>query len=67
MNLSAWRLPGAGYEKTCVCDFAGTVIAGGRTGFVQGDEIFGLTLKPMEKGGGALSEMAQFNMQNTGG
>jgi reticulon-4-interacting protein 1, mitochondrial len=65
MNLPNWRLPGSGYPKTCVCDFAGTVMAGGRTGFNQGDEIFGLTLKPMEKGGGGLSELAQFNMANT--
>jgi len=65
MNLPIWRLPGYNKPKTCVCDFSGTVIAGGRTGFVQGDEVFGMTIKPMEEAGGALAEVAQFNMANT--
>ncbi|KAK5107799.1 hypothetical protein LTR62_000667 [Meristemomyces frigidus] len=65
MNLPMWRIPTMATPKGCVCDFSGTVIAGGRTGFIQGDEIFGLTMKPMTKGGGALSEMAEFDMANT--
>ncbi|KAK4570156.1 hypothetical protein LTR86_002236 [Recurvomyces mirabilis] len=65
MNLPMWRLPTFGTPKGCVCDFSATVIAGGRTGFVQGDEIFGLTLKPFIKGGGTLSEMAQLDVANT--
>ena len=65
MNLPFWRVPGYNKPKTCVCDFSGTVIAGGRTGFVQGDEVFGVTLKPFAEAGGALAEVAQFNMENT--
>lgn len=65
MNLPMWRLPGLSKPKTCGCDFSGTVIAGGRTGFVQGDEVFGVTLKPFEPAGGSVSELAQFNMANT--
>lgn len=65
MNLPFWKIPGNGKPKTCVCDFSATVIAGGRTGFVQGDRVFGLTMKPMNEAGGALAEMAQFDMANT--
>ncbi|EMC92908.1 hypothetical protein BAUCODRAFT_40480, partial [Baudoinia panamericana UAMH 10762] len=65
MNLPLWRLPGYNKPKTCVCDFSGTIIAGGRTGFIQGDEVFGLTLKPMNEAGGALAEIAHFDMANT--
>jgi reticulon-4-interacting protein 1, mitochondrial len=65
MNLPSWRIPGYNKPgKGTVCDFSGTVIAGGRTGFIQGDEVFGLTLKPFEACGGALAEMAEFNMAN---
>lgn len=52
-------------EKGVVCDFAGVVNAGGRTEFVRDDEIFGLTLKPFKYGGGALAEMAEFDMGNS--
>lgn len=50
--------------KTSVCDFSGTVIAGGGTGLVQGDEVFGMTIKPYEDCGGSLSEIAHFNLAN---
>jgi NADPH:quinone reductase-like Zn-dependent oxidoreductase len=52
-------------EKGVACDFSATVSAGGRTGFMKGDEIFGLTMKPYKYGGGALSEMAELDMSNT--
>jgi len=66
MNLMAGFIPGRkGKPKTCVCDFSGSIIAGGRTGFIQHDDIMGLTLKPYDDCGGALAEMAQFNMANT--
>ncbi|KAI7553163.1 NAD(P)-binding protein [Hortaea werneckii] len=66
MNLlaSSW-MPGKSKPKTTVCDFSGEVIAGGRTGFIQHDEVFGITMKPFDEAGGALSEMAQFNMANS--
>lgn len=41
------------------------VKAGGRSGFQQGDEIFGLTLKPFMPYGGSLSTLAEFNMANS--
>jgi reticulon-4-interacting protein 1, mitochondrial len=61
MNLPIWKIPGNNKPKTAVCDFSGTVIAGGRTGFVQGDEVFGLTLKPYADCGGALAEVAHLD------
>ena len=73
MNLPSWKLPWNslyGKEKGTVCDFSGTVMAGGETGFKQGDEVFGLTLKAFEAasgastGGGALGEVADLNMSN---
>ncbi|TKA82499.1 hypothetical protein B0A55_01241 [Friedmanniomyces simplex] len=65
MNLPFWRLPGYNKPKTCVCDFSGTVITGGRTDLKRGDEVFGMTIKPFEEAGGALAEVAQFNMANS--
>lgn len=64
MNLMGGYIPSLAKPKGCVCDFSGTIIAGGRTGFIQDDEVFGLTLKPFDEAGGALAEMAQFNMAN---
>jgi len=64
MNLPLWNVPGYNKPKGTACDFSGKVIAGGRTGFIQGDEIFGLTLKASDDAGGALATMAQFNMAN---
>ncbi|GAB7359863.1 hypothetical protein MBLNU230_g7391t1 [Neophaeotheca triangularis] len=67
MNLPQWRLPVAGFNapKTTGCDFSGTIEAGGRTMFIQKDEVFGLTMKPFDEAGGSLSEKAQFNMENS--
>ncbi|KAK0249066.1 hypothetical protein B0A54_15789 [Friedmanniomyces endolithicus] len=66
MNLPSWRLPGANSKpKTCVCDFSGTVITGGRTELKRGDEVFGMTIKPFEETGGALAGVAQFNMAHS--
>ena len=65
MNLPSWRLPWNGLygkEKGVGCDFSGTVKAGGRSGFQQGDEVFGITLKPFMPHGGSLATMAEFNM-----
>ena len=68
MNLPSWRLPWNalyGKEKGVGCDFSGVVKAGGRSGFQQGDEVFGITLKPFMPYGGSLATMAEFNMANT--
>ncbi|KAK5680253.1 hypothetical protein LTR17_004444 [Elasticomyces elasticus] len=65
MNLPIWKIPGYNKPKTCVCDFSGTVITGGRTELLRGDEVFGMTLKPFDDAGGALGEIAQFNMANS--
>lgn len=46
-------------------DFSGVIEAGGRTGFIKGEEVFGLTMKPFEPAGGSLAEMAEFNMANS--
>ncbi|KAK5137471.1 hypothetical protein LTR08_008449 [Meristemomyces frigidus] len=65
MNHMGGYVSSLSRPKTCVCDFSGTIIAGGRTGFIQHEDVFGLTLKPYDEAGGALAEMAQFNMANT--
>jgi NADPH:quinone reductase-like Zn-dependent oxidoreductase len=67
INLLSSLIPLKSYqtEKGVACDFSATVSAGGRTGFMKGDEIFGMTLKPYKYGGGALSEMAELDMSNT--
>ena len=68
MNLPSWNLPWNalyGKEKGCVCDFSGTVLKGGQTGFEEGDEIFGLTLKPFAPNGGALGEIADLSVENS--
>lgn len=68
MNLPLWKipfLPLSGKEKGVGCDFSGTVVAGGRTGFQSGDEVFGVTMKPFTPAGGALAGMSEFNMENT--
>ncbi|TKA28454.1 hypothetical protein B0A50_03921 [Salinomyces thailandicus] len=67
MNLlgPSW-IPGlSSSPKSCVCDFSGQIVAGGRTGFIQHEEVFGITLKPHDTAGGALAEMSQFNMANS--
>lgn len=67
INFLSSMIPLKSYqaEKGTVCDFSATVSAGGRTGFMKGDEIFGLTMKPFKYGGGALAEMAELDMANT--
>ena len=65
MNTLGGYVSSLSRPKTCVCDFSGSIIAGGRTGFIQHEDVFGLTLKPYDDCGGALAEMAQFNMANT--
>jgi NADPH:quinone reductase-like Zn-dependent oxidoreductase len=67
INLMSSIIPLKSYqkEKGTVCDFSAVVDAGGRTGFIRGDEIFGMTLAPYKYGGGALAEMAEFDMANT--
>ena len=67
INLLSSLIPLKSYqtEKGVACDFSATVSAGGRTGFMKGDEIFGMTLKPYKYGGGALAEMAELDMSNT--
>ena len=67
MNLPAWKMPWNalyGKEKGCVNDFSGTIISSGGSGFADGDEVFGLTLKPYAPAGGALAEMAAISVAN---
>ena len=67
MNMPIWNYPWNalyGKEKTCVNDFSGTVLAGGQTGFKEGDEVFGLTLKAYAPNGGALAEIADMSSAN---
>lgn len=68
MNMPVWNQPWNalyGKEKGCVNDFSGTVITGGQTGFKDGDEVFGLTLKPYAPNGGALAEIADLSTANS--
>ncbi|KAF2484833.1 hypothetical protein BDY17DRAFT_292459 [Neohortaea acidophila] len=68
MNLPSWKQPWNalyGKEKGTVNDYSGTVIAPGRTGFKEGDEVFGLTLKPYAPNGGALAEVADLNTETS--
>lgn len=67
MNLPSWRLPWNalyGVEKGAVCDFSGTVLASGGDKFKEGDEVFGLTLRPFAPNGGTLGEIVDLNMNN---
>ena len=67
MNLPSWRIPWNalyGKEKGCVCDFSGTVVSPGHSDFTEGDEVFGLTLKPFAENGGALGEVADLGEGN---
>ena len=66
-NMPVWKQPwNALYnkEKGCVNDFSGTVLAGGTTGFREGNEVFGLTLKAYAPNGGALAEVADLSSAN---
>lgn len=67
INLMSWNIPlkSLHTEKGMVCDFSCIIEAGGRTGFLRGDEVFGLTMRPFKYGGGALAEMAELDMAHT--
>lgn len=67
MNLPTWSLPWnkSKEPKGVGCDFSGVVKAGGRSGFQQNDEVFGITLKPFMPYGGSLATLSEFNMANT--
>ena len=65
-NMPNWNIPftpnNYNTPKGTVMDFSGTVVsAGDKVQFKQGDEIFGMNLKPFEKCGGALGEYAVFD------
>lgn len=68
MNIPSWKYPWNplyGKEKGTGDDFSGTVIAGGHSGFKEGDEVMGLTLAPMKPNGGALGEVADLSLGNS--
>lgn len=50
-------------EKTICSDFSGTVIQGGEgCGFSEGDEVYGVNMKPNDPCSGTLSEIAHINL-----
>lgn len=68
MNLPIWSIPLPMFtaEKTLCSDFSGTVIQGGEgSGFSEGDEVFGVALKPFNPCGGTLSEIAHLDLAST--
>ncbi|KAF2724432.1 alcohol dehydrogenase [Polychaeton citri CBS 116435] len=68
MNLPIWSIPVHTFNgpKVSSSDFSGTVLAAGqRTGFKQGDEVFGVTMSPFKECGGTLSEIAHLDLANT--
>nr|POF13040.1 reticulon-4-interacting protein 1 like, mitochondrial [Quercus suber] len=53
-------------EKGTGCDFSGTVIEGGSTGFQKGDEVCGITLNPSQNSrSGSLGQIAEFDAAAT--
>ena len=65
MNLPFWSIPLPMFttEKTLCSDFSGTVIAGGEgSGFSEGDEVFGVNMKPFNPASGTLSEIAHIDL-----
>jgi NADPH:quinone reductase-like Zn-dependent oxidoreductase len=65
MNLPSHKYPWSptyDTEKGTGCDFAGTVLSSGSTGFSTGDEIYGMTLAASKPNGGAVAEIADFDM-----
>lgn len=61
MNLPFWSVPLPMFqsEKTLCSDFSGTVVQGGEgCGFSEGDEVFGVNMKPFDPCAGTLSEVA---------
>lgn len=70
MNMPKWKYPsflgGDMSEKGAVMDFSGTVISTGASDkFKEGDEIFGMALKPFVPAGGSLGQVAHFNLATT--
>lgn len=70
MNMPKWNMPtflgGDGKkEKTTVMDFSGKVLSTGSDKFKEGDEIFGMALVPYAPAGGALAEIADFDLKTT--
>ena len=50
-------------EKTICSDFSGTVIQGGEgAGFSEGDEVFGVNMKPFNPCAGTLSEISHIDL-----
>ena len=65
MNMGVWSIPLPMFkgEKTVCSDFSGTVtVAGVSSGFNEGDEVFGVSLKPNNPCGGTLSELAHIDL-----
>src|ERR1700761_495253 len=65
MNLPFWSipLPILTAEKTICSDFSGTVIQGGEgAGFSEGDEVFGVNMKPFNPCSGTLAEIAHIDL-----
>ena len=65
MNLPFFSIPLPMFqaEKTICSDFSGTVIQGGEgSGFSEGDEVFGVSMKPNNPCGGTLSEIAHIDL-----
>ena len=53
-------------EKTLCSDFSGTVIQGGEaSGYAEGDEVFGVNMKPFNSCAGSLSEIAHLDLGST--
>ena len=52
-------------EKTICSDFSGTVIQGGEgSGFSEGDEVYGVNMKPFNPCSGTLSEIAHIDLSS---
>lgn len=50
-------------EKTVCSDFSGTVIQGGEgSGFSEGDEVYGVNMKPFNPCSGTLSEISHIDL-----
>lgn len=65
MNLFVWSIPVPMLtaEKTTGSDFSGTVLQGGEgSGFSEGDEVFGVNMRPMNPCSGTLSEIAHIDL-----
>ena len=66
MNLPFFSIPLSFLqkEKTIGSDFSGIVLAAGAgSGFAEGDEVLGVTLKPISSCGGTLSKIAHIDLK----